>query len=285
MTMPRDLVFVRHGLSEANIIQRAEKAFERGEGAMHPQTQEIYARPDYLQRLSEQGVEQARLAGEWLGRYFMAAEDFDGRYVSPFNRTMDTAHHLGGEATTWLPDLRLVERDWGLYGATPKHERSELFPHTEKGKDDSSFFVRYDNGESIADVVYRVRDFVDTLSRDMADRQVLAVTHGELMWAARAVMERMLPQEWQELDLDKRLRIGNCCIMWYSRQNPEDPTDIRSSLADGWLRMVDPVEPEKSPYGGEPQKLPGKRRFSGKHLDELTAQTPRLIEPLRNPSS
>jgi hypothetical protein len=118
---------------------------------------------------------------------------------------------------------------------------------------------------------------MDTLDRDMGDKRVLAVTHGELMWATRFVVERMLPQEWQELDLDKTLRIGNCCIMWYSRQNPEDPGEVRTSLSAGWLRFVDPVEPEHSPYGGEWQELPGKRRFTGRELEELADQTPRLL--------
>jgi hypothetical protein len=30
-------------------------------------------------------------------------------------------------------------------------------------------------------------------------------------------------------------------------------------MSDGWLRMVNPLQPEQSPYGGEWQKLPGKQ--------------------------
>lgn len=272
MAKPLDLVFVRHGLSEANIIQRAEKS-----EIAHPLTREVYDRPDYEQRLSTEGIEQARLAGRWLEDNFLAPDQFDERYVSPFNRTMDTAHFLGGAACAWLPDFRIIERDWGIFGATPKEERPDLFPHTEKMKQEASFFARLDNGESIADVALRVRDFVDTLDRDTGDMRVLAVTHGELMWAARFVIERMLPQEWQEYDKDKTLRIGNCCIMWYSRTNPENPEHVERSLSAGWLRMVDPVEPEKSPYGGEWQRLPGKRRFTGQELGTLADKTSRLL--------
>ena len=272
MAMPLDLVLVRHGLSEANIIQRSEKA-----DRPHPDLAQGYGRQDYLQRLSQEGIVQAEIAGRWLREHVIAPEDFDERYVSPFNRTMDTARHLGGPDSGWLPEFRLIERDWGQYGATPKQDRPELFPHTDRAKEEASFFARLDGGESIGDVAYRVRDFMDTLSRDMGDKRVLAVTHGELMWAARFVIERMLPQEWQALDLDRGLRIGNCCIMWYSRTNPEDPGEVRGALSAGWLRMVDPVEPERSPYGGQWQELPGKRRFTGRQLEAITEQTPRIL--------
>lgn len=272
MAVPLDLVLVRHGLSEANIVQRAEKA-----GQSHPALDEVYERQDYQQRLALEAVRQAEIAGEWLREHAIAPEDFDERYVSPFNRTMDTARHLGGDRCEWLVEFRLVERDWGHYGATPKHERSELFPHTDRAMEEASFFARLDGGESIGDVAYRFRDFIDTLTRDMADRRVLVVTHGELMWTARFVIERMLPQEWQELDLDTTLRIGNCCVMWYTRQNPDDPSEIRSSLSAGWLRLVDPVEPARSPYNGQWQELPGKRRLDGRQLDALTRGTPRLL--------
>lgn len=272
MAMPLDLVFVRHGLSEANVVQRAEK-----DGVAHEALPDIYARQDYLQRLSVEGAAQAEAAGEWLRRHCRPPEAFDERYVSPFNRTMDTASHLGGPDSGWLPEFRLIERDWGQYGATPREDRPERFPHTDRAKEEASFFARLDGGESIGDVAYRVRDFLDTLSRDMADKAVLAVTHGELMWAARFVIERMLPQEWQELDLDKSLRIGNCNILWYSRRNPDRPEDVRSALSAGWVRLVDPIDPERSPYGGAWQSLPGKRRLSGDDLLAITEQTPRLL--------
>ena len=299
--MPETLVIVRHGLSEPNIIQRLEnyeeqKKFtydlESGNFEVNDPTvnefvtkyagyyamkDEIYARPDFAQRLSLEGVEQAKKAGAWLRDNFIKPEDFDERYVSPFNRTMETAMALGGSACEWLVDWRIVERDWGIYGATPKNIRSDMFPHTDKNKELASFFTRYENGESILDTVLRVRDWTDTLVRDNAGKKVLATSHGELMWAERVNIERILPQEFHELDNDKSLRIGNCCLLIYDRNNPDGSGEMTESLSSGWMRMIDPVEPEKSPYGGEWQRLPGKRRFSNNQLSELFNQTPRLI--------
>jgi hypothetical protein len=40
MAMPKDLVFVRHGLSEANIVQKADKA-----GAAHENHQIVFGTP------------------------------------------------------------------------------------------------------------------------------------------------------------------------------------------------------------------------------------------------
>jgi broad specificity phosphatase PhoE len=271
-TKPMDFVLVRHGESEANVVQHAEK-----HGEDHHALEGIYERSDFMHPLTQRGIEQAKVTGQWLRDTGMAPEDFDERYVSTFTRTMETAAYLGGVATLWLPETRLIERDWGMYGATPMSIRTKQYAETERRREQSTFYTRYDGGESIPDVVGRVRDFISTLDREMTDKKVLAVTHGELMWAARFVLERMLPYEWQALDKDKAMRIGNCAVLWYSRQNPEDPNDISPTMSTGWRRIVDPNEPEKSPYGGEWVKLPGKRRLSGAELLELVGETPRLI--------
>jgi broad specificity phosphatase PhoE len=273
MGMPQDLVLVRHGESEFNYVQRAEK---RGEVVEYADL--IYGRHDFEQRLTPQGVEEAKAARFWLQENFISPEDFDERYVSPFYRTLETAAHLGGVACTWLPAVSLIERSWGVYGATPLEERKVKFAATERLKELSSFFTSLDGGDSNLDAVYQFRDWVNTLDRDKGgSSRVIGVSHGEKMWAARFVIERMMPHEWQDLDNDKSLRIGNCNLLWYSKVNPEDPQDIRESLADGWRRMVNPTQPELSPYGGEWQKLPGKRRFDAAQLLGIVATKPRLL--------
>jgi broad specificity phosphatase PhoE len=208
----------------------------------------------------------------------LAPEDFDQRYTSPFYRTMETAAKLGGEKSTWLPEVAIVERDWGLYGATPKKDRDEIFETVNHMKDTSSFFARLTNGESILDVNFRVRDFLGKLSREAAGLRVIAVTHGELMWTARFVIERMMPYEWQDLEANKSLRLGNCSILQYSRTNPSDPDDIVESLSSGWRRIYDPVNPERSPYKGDWHKLVGKRYISVGEISRIVEQRPRLIE-------
>ncbi len=270
--LPMEMVFVRHGQSEANVVQHAEKNGQTPEEAA-----EIYRRHDYMHHLTDLGVEQAKNAGDWLRANGLDPAEFDERYVSPYIRTMETAAHIGGASVTWLPELRLIERDWGLFGSTPLKERETRFPDTMRRKELSTFFTRYDNGESIPDLIGTGKQFLSTLSREMSDKRIIAVTHGERMWAIRFDIERMLPHEWQDLDKDPSVRIGNCAMLQYSRKNPFDPEEIVTSMSSGWRRMVDPNDPEKSPYNGEWRRLPGKRHFSGAQLLKLAEVTPRLL--------
>lgn len=259
--LPIEITFMRHGFSEANAAQRADK---RGED-MTPHLG-VYDKHDFEQRLHPEGITQAKQARAYMLDNGLAPEDYDDHHASPFYRTLETAAYVGGENCEWLPEIRLIERDWGAYGAMLMKERQEQFPHTERMKALSSFFARYDGGESIYDTVFRVRNYIGTLAREATDKRILAVTHGEFMWATRFLIERMQPPEWQELDGDKTQRIGNCALLQYSRANPEDPDEVKRSLANGWRRMIDPINPQKSPYGGEWVKLEGKKRYRGSQL-------------------
>lgn len=265
------MVLVRHGQSEANVVQKLDKP-----GATpHPLQDSVYKRVDSHQRLTEDGRSQAMVAAEWLASQGLRPEDFDERYVSPYVRTMETAGLLASSETMWLPEVRIIERDWGAYGATPASERADRFPDTERARAQSGFFARHDGGESINDVVYRFRDFLGTLARDFPEGRILAVTHGELMWTARFVIERLLPEEWNHLDQDETMRIGNCGVLEYTRVNPEDSGDVRTSLSRGWCRIVNTDRPN-SPYGGNWRKLPDDRHRSGRQLLELAE----AMEPL-----
>lgn len=261
VTQPMNIVLVRHGQSEANVVQHAEK-----HGEIHENMAEVYARHDFEHPLTAKGVEQAKAARQVMIAAGITPENFDEWYVSPFVRTTETAAYIGDGRIDWLPEIRLRERDWGIYGSTPLTERVERFADTERRREISSYYTRYDGGENIPDTIGRVRDWLTTLNREKTNKDVLAVTHGELMWTARYVLEGMAPEQWADMDRDKTLRIGNCCILWYSRQNPDNPDDISLTITGGWRRMIDPYEPEKSPYGGQWQKLNGRTRLIGAEI-------------------
>ena len=79
MTMPKRLVQIRHGQSEANVVQK--NIIE-----LDPEVvREIYARPDWMQRLSPLGIEQAKAAGNWIRREIGMLAGFDVIYVSPLS--------------------------------------------------------------------------------------------------------------------------------------------------------------------------------------------------------
>ena len=272
MGMPLDLVFVRHGQSEANILQEAEK-----EGVLLDIPTELRDRPDWMQRLTPRGVEQAKIAGAWiLENIGDIGDTFDARYYSSFVRARETAAHLGGAALTWRKHSMLHERDWGHYGTTPRNEQAKRFPRTSQLKHAAPLYARLDGGEALADsVTLRVRDFRDTAKRKWDGKKLIAVTHGDTIGVVRYVFEDMLPEQWQSVAEDRTQKIGNCAVLWYTRTNPQDETDVRPYI--GWRRMIQPDDIENSPFSGEWQELPDDRFMTSAELLTSVNQIPRLF--------
>ena len=271
MPMPNDLVFVRHGQSEANIVQKGHEP--------QPSLDVIAAvndRPDWQQRLSSLGIEQAKLAKAFVDQELGGVESFDGRFLSPFLRTRETAAYLGGdECGEWTVDDRVVERSWGVYGTVARAEQRKQFPLTNKLHRSTPWYVRFDGGESMPDVYGRFRDFQGTLHREQSGKRVIVVSHGDFINVARYGIERMLPEQWEALDRDPTYTIRNCSITHYSRVNPNDPTDVREKLQ--WRRIIYPDAIDQSPDEGRWVELPGRQRFTGEDLRHQAEFAPQLL--------
>lgn len=271
MSMPLDLIFVRHGESESNVVHAAEKKDKQ-----HGSHESVYERPDWEQRLSSLGVKQANAAAKWLNDNNWQTSKFDRCYASPFMRARETALHIGGKDTCWLLDDRIKERDWGEYGATPRDVRETLFPFSAKNQKSNKWYARYNGGESLADsVLMRARDFVGTLHRDMPDKKVLVVSHGEFMWTMRYLIERMLPEEWLAIEDEGTQDIRNCAILHYTRVDPKDASKVSSHL--GWMRIIYPDNVGDSPFNGEWQPVPEKRRVTGADIEKQLHHSEPLI--------
>src|SRR6476469_2760454 len=105
MTMPIDLVLVRHGESEGNVI------FRKAAAGDHSHVNEAFLnRHSSRWRLTDLGVRQAHAAGRWLRQN--VAEAVDRYYVSEYLRAMETAGHLGFHPARWHSEFFLRERDW-----------------------------------------------------------------------------------------------------------------------------------------------------------------------------
>jgi|GEM_PF-191211 len=271
MTMPMRRVLLRHGQSEANVVQKSLLA------DLDPEiVKEIYDRPDWQQRLSPLGIEQARDAGDWIRRNIGSIASFDVIYVSPFLRTFETACMAAGDERPMLtPEDRIIERDWGLYGKLSKADQEEFYPQTFRNKDMDPLYARLDSGESIMDVFLRWRDMTGTMHREYPDGQVLEVTHGDFMMTDRYASERMLPEEFVALMKDVDQDMLNCSIIDRTRQNPNDPNDIRTKPT--WMRIIHTVCPELSPNGGEWVEQKGTRTYSIEEGLARVAGTPTLL--------
>jgi NAD+ kinase len=77
-------------------------------------------------------------------------------------------------------------------------------------------------GESMADVAFRTNSVIAQLHRECADRKVVVVCHGEVMWAMRTRLERMDLVQYRDLTSSTRMtdHIHNGQILWYTRRHP-----------------------------------------------------------------
>lgn len=230
---PLRLVLVRHGESEANTVQNAQK---RGE--VSPIEDAISTRADWKQRLSPKGREQARIAGKKLREIYGSLEFFDAHYVSPFIRTRETAVLISGQKQVkWRIDDRLSERIWGIYGAVSRAEQRSHFPLTAKLANDDPWYIRYDGGESLFDVYNRFKAFQSKLWRENSRQNVLIVAHKQLIQTACYDIEKLLPEDWDKIWENKKYDIPNCGAVEFSRVNPLDSRDIRENFS--WRRFLD----------------------------------------------
>ncbi|MFT4126859.1 MAG: histidine phosphatase family protein [Gordonia sp. (in: high G+C Gram-positive bacteria)] len=268
MGMPTDLVLVRHGQSEANIIQTIRKADPHADAPAG-----FHDRHDSRMRLSGLGRDQAAATGAWLRETF--PDGFDRYYVSSLARTVETAGTLG-LGGSWTIDDRWRERDWGEYGLLSGAEQQEMFGLSATLKNQSKWYWRPPGGESLATGVrLRFEDILDTMHRELDGKRVIAVTHGEMMEVGRLVLERLLPEEWQQQQRDDDFEIANCQILHYTRRDPETG-EIARRLR--WRRAVCAYDPARSWARGAWSEL-GVRTFSDAQLLALAAEHPNLLDP------
>ena len=242
MTLPVDLVLVRHGQSEGN---EAKKRAEHGDHSAY--TPEFLKRHTATYRLTEKGRAQALAAGVWLRKEFAtddtARSAFDRCYVSSYARAMETAALLRLPRASWYLDDYLTERDWGELDRYPPAERAARFGEALARRDDEPFFWRPKGGQTFQELCLRVDRVLHTLHRECSEKQVLLACHGEVMRAFQVRIERLGQPRFKELHLseDPLDSIWNCQIVHYTRRDPERPKAPLSAHAD-WVRHIRPTE-------------------------------------------
>lgn len=239
MTLPLDLVLVRHGQSEGNAAKRLSEAGDHS--AYSP---EFRKRHSGTYRLTDLGRTQADQAGEWLRTAFYGFPDpgFDRYYVSEYLRAKETAALLNLPGAGWYTDPYLTERDGGDIDIAPEDERQERFSHALEMRVIEPFFWRPPNGESFMMLCQRIDRVLDTLHRECSDKRVIIVCHGEVMRAFQVRLERLSQQDFRRLVLSKdpKDRIHNCEVIHYTRRDPGPGRMLQPYL--GWVRKVRPAE-------------------------------------------
>lgn len=209
----KHIFLVRHGQSEANVIQTASKD---GDDSLYNEATINF--PDRSWRLTPDGVAQAKTTGDYLRA--LEVEDCDLR-VSPYARTRETAAHLNLSGL-WQEDRSIRERYWGEIGSMPRKQFKAEYPTNAYLKKADPLYWTPPSGESIAAMAEtRVRNFLKNFQK--SDRNMIAVTHGDFIWATRLVMEGWSDEEFFVNDTDPAHKIHNCIVIHYSFPDASDP--------------------------------------------------------------
>jgi broad specificity phosphatase PhoE len=89
------LILVRHGQSEGNeAVSRSER------GDLSAYTPEFKKKHSSTYRLTDKGVQQAKVAGAWIKENI--GEKFDRCYTSEYVRAMETAAYLDLPDAKWF---------------------------------------------------------------------------------------------------------------------------------------------------------------------------------------
>ncbi|NBE97581.1 histidine phosphatase family protein [Nonomuraea sp. KC401] len=178
---PSVIIAVRHGESEANLAYR-----------LAGDTPLVYERGDDEVTLTEQGRAQAAALGRLLAA-LPGGEAPELVWCSPYLRALDTWRIA---QDTWgvrpLPvtvDERLRDQEMGEFARYNPVAAEERFPGERARREaEGACAYRPPGGESLADVVGRLRDLLADLRRRAGGRRVLIVAHDSVVLGLRHVI-------------------------------------------------------------------------------------------------
>ena len=207
---PNTIWIVRHGQSAGNVAR------DLAEAAGHPLI-DIMTR-DMDTPLSDLGREQARALGHWFGEM---GDDQRPTVAlcSPYVRARETADivlETAGirERLVFNSDERLREKEFGILDRLTKHGILKKYPELgEQRAHVGKFYFRPPGGESWCDVILRLRNVIDTITREYRGERVLIVAHQVTVSCFRYLFERL--SEEQILAIDRAADIPNCSVTSY----------------------------------------------------------------------
>ena len=243
---PQVLWIARHGQSAGNVARDAAEA------AGLPLIN--IAERDVDTPLSSLGEEQARALGCWFAD-MPSDQRPSAVLVSPYERARRTAELIVDYASigrnddlTFIVDERLREKEFGILDRLTRHGIQQRYPELhEQRKHVGKFYFRPPGGESWCDVILRLRNMIETITREYRKERVLIVSHQVVVNCFRYLLERL--DERQILDIERASDVPNCAVTSYEF----DPT--RGKNGKLILRLTNFVAPLKkagAPVTAEP---------------------------------
>lgn len=216
MALPMNIIAVRHGESEGNLINCRARASD----------QTVFEIPGFQERhvsqwrLTDTGREQAQAAGDWLRRESIA---LDRGYVSFYTRAMETALYL--PEIPWIETPYLREQMWGDLTTLADRDRIGQYERSLKARETQPFlWTPPGAGAESMDAYFTktVDPALNMLNRSCGAMTVVLVTHGGWLWGLRHRLERLAQEELIRLRTSDNPHdhIHKCQIFHYTRRNP-----------------------------------------------------------------
>lgn len=242
---PQYLWIVRHGQSAGNVAR--DFAESKNLPFIDIETRDMDT------PLSTLGKIQARALGDWFNQ-LSEKERPHTVLCSPYERALSTARivmktaSLSPDNVPFISDERLREKEFGILDRLTTFGIQQKYPElNEQRQHVGKFYFRPPGGESWCDVILRLRNVLDTLSRDHSKQNVLIIAHQVIVNCFRYLLEQM--DEKTILDADRLGDVPNCGITSYEF----DPTaDRNGKLVLQLVNFVAPLEEAGSPVTAEP---------------------------------
>lgn len=246
---PERIWLVRHGESAGNVARDA------AELANHALI-DIHTR-DADTPLSDLGVVQS----EALGRWFGSLPDDAGPNVvlcSPYVRAVQTARTLAEHARIdlkgirFLCDERLREKEFGILDRLTAHGIRERHPElAEQRALVGKFYFRPPGGESWCDVLLRLRNVLDMITRDYRSDRIVIVAHQVIVNCFRYLLEHL--NEEEILAIDAAADVPNCSVTAFGHAWQDGKEVMRLEVAN----FLAPLEATHTPVTREPDRPHG----------------------------
>lgn len=228
--MPARLVMIRHGESEANLINRAMK---KGVIAQYPEG--FCQTPDREIRLSAEGKKQALATGPWLRAQY--PQGFDFVYTSDHTRAKETAAYVCQSAGWHDVQIRidplLGERNWGLFPSVDTERRDEIM----RTRARDPLHNPMPDGETLLETRNRARELLDRCAREFGDKRVLVFSHGEYIEALWAEIAHMNTERQIDFFKSEQGNLRNCQVVEFSARDPGTDENVEKLR---WVRSSCP---------------------------------------------
>ncbi|UCD07964.1 MAG: histidine phosphatase family protein [Dehalococcoidales bacterium] len=172
------LLLVRHGLTDHNVDRRVAGYTDVS--------------------LNEEGLQQVEKLN---GR--LADEKIDAVYSSDLQRAVDTAKgSVSGRDIEVVTCYELREMNFGEAEEMTFTEMNEKYPDLARSVMNVDSGLSFPGGESFADFVERVREFLKRLEKFNEDHTVLVVSHGATLRVIICELLGIDPNHWYQLGID-----------------------------------------------------------------------------------